>query len=70
MAGGKFAADVACMQCLFDDRLVTRAHRIHEGRETDQYRCEKGHEFGLDWPTPATEPQWPPPPEILAGLGD
>ncbi|RBP37898.1 hypothetical protein DFR37_10880 [Eoetvoesiella caeni] len=41
------------------------ALRIHEGRETDQYRCDKGHEFGMDWPEPATEPQWPPPSDLI-----
>ncbi len=52
------------MICLSDDGVLTKATRIREGMETDQYRCEKGHEFGMDWPEPATEPQWPPPPEI------
>ena len=70
MAGGPLAADVACMTCLFDDRVAVRARRVHEGVETDRYRCERGHTFGLDWPTPAAEPQWPPPPEVLAGLRD
>ena len=70
MAGGAFAAEVACLQCLFDDRRVVRAERIFEGVEADRYRCEAGHGFGLDWPKPAPEPQWPAPPGILAGLDD
>ena len=57
------------MQCLFDDRVAVRAQRIYEGDETDRYRCEKGHEFGMDWRAPATEPQWPPTPALLAELG-
>ncbi len=61
MAGGELADVVACMICLGDDGVTTKAKRIHEGVETDHYRCEKGHEFGLDWPTPASERQWPPP---------
>ena len=54
------------MVCLMDDGVLTRAKRIYEGDETDRYRCEKGHEFGQDWMEPATEPQWPPPPELAA----
>jgi hypothetical protein len=69
MAGGEFARDVACMVCL-DDRVLTRAQRIYEGDETDRYRCENGHDFGMDWLDPATEAQWPPPADILAGLND
>lgn len=48
------------MPCLVDDGVNTRAIRVHEGIESDQYRCEKGHTFGMDWREPATEPQWPP----------
>jgi len=70
MAGGRLAADVTCMQCLYEDRLAVRARRVYEGAETDRYRCEKGHLFGLDWPTPASEPQWPPPADVLACLED
>lgn len=68
MAGGELAAQVACMECLFDHGVAVPAERIYEGTETDRYRCERGHEFGMDWKEPATEPQWPPPAEILAGL--
>jgi hypothetical protein len=50
--------------------VLTRAQRIYEGDETDRYRCEKGHDFGMDWLDPATEAQWPPPADILAGLND
>jgi hypothetical protein len=67
MAGGTLAAEVACMVCL-DDHVLTPANRVYEGHETDHYRCEKGHEFGLDWPDPASAPQWPPPTDILEGL--
>jgi hypothetical protein len=49
------------MVCLGAGERV-KATRIHEGIETDHYRCELGHEFGMDWPNgPATEPQWPMP---------
>ena len=66
MAGGKLAADIACPECLGDGNIV-KASRIYEGDESDGYRCERGHEFGMDWTTgPATEPQWPPPPELAA----
>lgn len=56
------------MVCLLDDGAVVHATRIYEGDETDRYRCEKGHEFGMDWTEPASEPQWPAPAELLAGL--
>jgi hypothetical protein len=53
------------MECL-GNGVVTKATRIYEGAESDQYRCEKGHEFGIDWRgKPATEPQWPPSPELV-----
>jgi len=55
------------MVCLSDERRLTRAWRFYDGVETDHYRCDKGHEFGMDWREPATEPQWPPPPDV-AGL--
>ncbi|HEY3450428.1 MAG TPA: hypothetical protein VGK67_29000 [Myxococcales bacterium] len=65
MAGGKLAADVACLPCLFDHGRLTRARRIQEGRESDQYLCDEGHQFGIDWSKgPATEPQWPAPQEL------
>jgi hypothetical protein len=66
MAGGDLAEHVTCLVCLTDGQL-TRATRTYEGDESDRYRCEKGHEFGIDWSSgPATEPQWPPAPELEA----
>lgn len=56
------------MVCLSDDRTLTKATRIYEGDETDRYRCEKGHEFGMDWTDPADEKQWPPAPELVAAM--
>lgn len=68
MAGGKFAAEVACLVCL-GDGVLTKAVRVSEGQESDQYRCGKGHLFGIDYARgPATEPQWPPPPELAEML--
>ena len=64
MAGGKLAEQVPCMVCLGEGKL-TRATRIREGAESDQYRCDRGHDFGMDFPTPATEPMWPPSPELV-----
>jgi len=64
MAGGPFAAVVPCMVCMDEHRRITKATRTHEGVESDQYRCDGGHAFGIDWRTgPATEPQWPPDPD-------
>jgi hypothetical protein len=69
MAGGPDAAIVPCMVCL-DDNALTRATRTREGVETDQYRCERGHTFGLDWRRgPATRPQWPPDEALVAYVG-
>jgi hypothetical protein len=66
MAGGPHAHHVVCMECLTAGQL-TRATRVYEGDEDDRYRCERGHEFGIDWGQgPATEPQWPPSPELEA----
>lgn len=66
MAGGRLAEQVPCMVCLGDGQM-TRAVRIYEGNESDQYRCEQGHEFGMDWSAgPATEALWPPSPELQA----
>lgn len=68
MAGGPLASEMVCMECLADG-VLTRAVRVHEGAEDDQYRCDKGHEFGMDWrDQPATEPQWPPPAEYVEML--
>lgn len=55
MAGGPHAAVVPCFTC------GARAERVSEGFESDQYVCEQGHLFGIDWrDKPPTEPQWPP----------
>jgi hypothetical protein len=68
MAGGPFAQSIYCMQCA-GEGLVTRADRVHEGLESDHYRCLEGHEFGVDWSRGApTSPQWPPPPDELAAI--
>ncbi|MFZ5469434.1 MAG: hypothetical protein ACOZIN_08355 [Myxococcota bacterium] len=66
MAGGKLAAEVPCMVCITSGQ-VTKATRTYEGDESDQYKCEQGHEFGMDWSKgPATEALWPPSPELAA----
>lgn len=59
MAGGDNAKLHWCMVC------GAKAERIYEGDESDEYKCERGHKFSIDWqgkPPPA--PQWPPPPEM------
>jgi hypothetical protein len=67
MAGGPFAAFVACPECLWEHKQVTKATRVYEGVEDDQYVCDREHRFGVDWARgPATEPQWPAPPELVA----
>jgi len=68
MAGGPLAHEIPCMVCMGDHAQLTKATRIHEGVEDDQYVCEKGHAFGMDWREPATEPQWPPSPEMVAAF--
>jgi len=69
MAGGPFAHEVPCMVCMGDHDELTRATRVHEGVEDDQYVCDKGHRFGMDWRgAPATEPQWPPSPDLVAAF--
>ena len=61
MSGGPYAAVVTCLTC------GSRAERLSEGFETDQYQCEKGHLFGVEsGDKPATEPQWPPSEKIKA----
>ena len=66
MAGGPLVAYVPCMVCLTDGE-ITKATRVYEGHEADRYECEKGHEFGMDFPKgPATEAMWPPSPELAA----
>jgi len=53
------------MVCL-DDGSAVRAIRTVEGVESDDYRCERGHTFSLDWQRgPATETQWPLPHDLL-----
>ena len=65
MAGGPNAEFMACMVCL-DKRVLTQAERVIEGEETDQYFCEKGHQFGFTFPRgPAREPTWPPPQSVI-----
>jgi hypothetical protein len=67
MAGGPNAAVVACDVCLFDEGLVTRAARLVEGAESDEYQCERGHRFGVEYRRgPVAEAQWPPGPEVEA----
>jgi len=67
MAGGPHADLVACPECLFEDGVVTKATRVYEGVEDDHYACEREHKFGIDWSRgAATEPQWPPKPELVA----
>ena len=62
MAGGPNAALVPCIHC------GRCAVRIGEGLEDDLYRCEAGHDFGIDWSHggPPAGPQWPPSPQWLA----
>lgn len=51
---------------MVDLHELTPADRLVEGRESDDYRCGKGHRFGLDWRSgPAAEPQWPPDPDLV-----
>ena len=65
MAGGKFAEYCPCLVCLSDANVFTKAHRTYEGDETDNYTCEEGHEFGMDFPDgPPTEAMWPPSSEL------
>ena len=50
------------MVCYAEEDRWTKAVRIAEGVEADQYRCERGHTFGMDFPRgPAKEKSWPPP---------
>ena len=60
MAGGKNAEFVPCLICLADKALLTKAIRTYEGDESDEYHCEKGHDFAMDWSSgPALKPRWP-----------
>jgi hypothetical protein len=53
------------MVCLDEGRAV-RAVRTVEGVESDDFCCERGHTFSLDWQRgPATETQWPLPPDRM-----
>ena len=60
MAGGPFAARVACLTCAMQG-VVAPADRVGEGIETDSYRCADGHTPLVDWsggqPSAST---WPP----------
>jgi hypothetical protein len=48
-----------------DDGALTCATRVVEGVEADQYACDKGHRFGVDYTRgPATEAEWPPSQEL------
>jgi hypothetical protein len=68
MAGGPLARSVPCYQCLEKGR-VTRAFRLIEGVESDQYLCWRGHLFGVDYRRgPPSEKQWPPPKELKDAL--
>ena len=68
MAGGPLAQVVTCLVCLGQNKL-TKATRVYEGAESDGYRCEKGHDFSIDWRSkPATEPQWPPSRELVEAI--
>ena len=61
MAGGPHAHQVMCPTCGFDDGVVTRADRVREGVESDDYVCDLGHRFGVSYRRgPVDEPQWPP----------
>jgi hypothetical protein len=68
MAGGPFAQEIPCFECL-PQGTVSKATRVHEGVEDDQYECEHGHSFGVDYRRgPATEPTWPLTPEQIAEI--
>lgn len=60
MAGGPFAAVVACDVCRWRFDRWTVAERIYEGSENDQYRCAEGHTFGIHWRSIPDHPMWPP----------
>ena len=68
MAGGPFAQEIPCFECV-EQGKVSRATRTHEGAEGDQYECERGHRFGVDYRRgPATEPTWPLTAEQIAEI--
>jgi hypothetical protein len=69
MAGGPHAHLVPCATCMWEHQTITKAERVSEGIETDHYVCEQGHAFGIDYARgPATEPQWPPSPELVEAI--
>lgn len=46
---------------------MSKATRVVEGAEDDQYVCERGHKFGVDYRRgPATEATWPLSPAQIA----
>ena len=66
MAGGKHAEQVSCLVCLFDHGKLTKAERVYEGDESDEYACEEAHRFHMDWSDGEAEaPQWPPSEDIV-----
>lgn len=68
MAGGPLAQEIPCFDCLAEGK-VSKATRVHEGVEDDQYECERGHQFGVEYRRgPATEPTWPLTPEQIAAI--
>ena len=68
MAGGPLAQEIWCFEC-YGNGKITKATRLYEGVEDDGYRCELGHEFGVDdRKGPATEPQWPPPAALVESV--
>ena len=65
MAGGPNAQFMACLECV-QKRVLTRAERVHEGVESDQYVCDEGHRFGVTFPKgPPKQPDWPPPQDLV-----
>ncbi len=68
MAGGPYAARVACLTCALEG-VVTPADRTAEGIETDAYRCARGHTPLVDWSRAVpTLPTWPPSAEELEAI--
>lgn len=65
MAGGENARVVPCFVC------TARAERTSEGIEDDEYLCEEGHTFGIDWSYgQPSVPQWPASAEDLAVIAE
>lgn len=53
----------------FGDKRLTKATRTREGAENDEYRCELGHGFSVDWRRgPPDEPGWPLPEDLVKAL--